>query len=63
MRRRGKALRRRYGHSKKEYVMGSWWDRKTSTVKHGLGTWIRRPDGEIDYFAPKGTSTRWKAKR
>ncbi len=62
--RRSKALRSRYGRaSKKQYVMGSWWDRKTSTLKHGLGTWVRRPDGYVDYFAPKGTSTRWRAKR
>lgn len=50
----------RWGHAESQYVMGKWWDRKTGTVKEGLGTWVRRPDGKIDYFVPKGRSTTWK---
>jgi hypothetical protein len=59
----GKAPLEYYGHAHAQYVMGKWWDRKTGTVKEGLGTWVRRPDGEIDYFVPKGRSTVWKAKK
>jgi hypothetical protein len=53
-----------YGYAQtKQYVIGKWYDRKTGTVREGLGTWVRRPDGEVDYFVPKGRSTVWTSKR
>lgn len=53
--RRGHALKRRYGHAGgRQYVQGMWWDRKTGTVLHGLGTWVLNASGERDWFWPKG---------
>jgi len=46
---------------KVHYVMGKWWDRKTGSVKEGLGRWVLNAAGQKDWFWPKGQ--RYKAPR